>query len=285
MCVWPAFKIIHCEHKQIEGKYASRLQTNLFQNKANEWFRCEKQPKRMQLCATYECESWRGCAKVHTSTYVKRKRILTHFNRASRLNLPGNVSETVCLNSLGFGRRQRHQCCIELCPPVGPLSPGETLLLSHLTARFIGSSARGCMIPSHLSPDSGVIDSDLCERRLECQRENMCVSSHQLCSAPLEAITTETIRIPPPCCRGSSKTYRTFSHFSDQSTGNFLHVFPALNKENIHLYCLLKNTKVDYGISCTFISRFYITQEWVSKLGSSVNHTRVSSPTNARPQT
>lgn len=112
--------IIHCEHKQIEGKYASRIQTNhLFQNKANERSRCEKQPKRMQLCATYEGGSWRGCAKVHMSTYVKRKRILTHLNRVSRLNLPGDVSETACLNSLGFSWRLRHQCCIELCPPVG----------------------------------------------------------------------------------------------------------------------------------------------------------------------
>lgn len=146
------------------------------------------------------------------STYVKRKRILTLFNRVRWLNLPGYVSETMCLNRLGFSRRQRHQCCIELCPPVGHSPPGETLLLSHLTARFIGSSARGCMIPSHLSPDSGVIDSDLCERRLECQRENMCVSSHQFCSAPPEAITIETIRIPQSCCRESFETYRTFSH-------------------------------------------------------------------------
>lgn len=46
--------------------------------------------------------------------------------------------------------------------------------------------ASGCMIPSHLAPDSGVIDSDLCQRRRECQRENMCVSSHQ----------------PPFCLRG-----------------------------------------------------------------------------------
>lgn len=118
-----------------------------------------------------------------------------------------------------------------IVPTSRPLSPGETLLLSHLTARFIGSSARGCMIPSHLSPDSGVIDSDLCERRLECQRENMCVSSHQLCSAPSEAITTETIRIPQSCCRESSETYRTFSHLWDQSTGNRLHIIPALNKK------------------------------------------------------
>lgn len=35
------------------------------------------------------------------------------------------------------------------------------------------------MIPSHLTPDSGVIDCDLCQRRQRCQRENMCVSSHQ----------------------------------------------------------------------------------------------------------
>lgn len=40
------------------------------------------------------------------------------------------------------------------------------------------------MIPPHLSPDSGVTDSDLCERRQERQRENMCVSSHQLVSGP-----------------------------------------------------------------------------------------------------
>ena len=72
----------------------------------------------------------------------------------------------------------------ELCPPV--LHPEEKLALSCLTARFIGTSARGCMIPSHLSPDSGVTDSDLCERRQKCQRENMCVSSHQVLSAPLE---------------------------------------------------------------------------------------------------
>lgn len=57
--------------------------------------------------------------------------------------------------------------------------PGETAPLSLLTARFIGSPASGCMIPSHLTPDSGVIDSDLCQRRQQCQRENMCVSSHQ----------------------------------------------------------------------------------------------------------
>lgn len=40
------------------------------------------------------------------------------------------------------------------------------------------------MIPPHLSPDSGVTDSDVCERRQKCQRENMRVSSHQLGSAP-----------------------------------------------------------------------------------------------------
>lgn len=82
-------------------------------------------------------------------------------------------------------KKKHHQHREELCPPV--LSPPEeTLVLSHLTARFIGSSVRGCMIPSHLSPDSGVIDSDLCERRQECHRENMFVSSHQFCSAPME---------------------------------------------------------------------------------------------------
>lgn len=58
-------------------------------------------------------------AAVQMSTYVKRKRILTHLNKVSRLNLPGYISETVCLNSLGFSRGQRHQCCIELCRPVG----------------------------------------------------------------------------------------------------------------------------------------------------------------------
>lgn len=83
-----------------------------------------------------------------------------------------------------YSLRKRRWCCVDLCLPV--LHPKETLVLSRLTARFIGSSVRGCMIPSHLSPDSGVIDSDLCERRQMCQRENMCVSSHQLCSAPLE---------------------------------------------------------------------------------------------------
>lgn len=80
-------------------------------------------------------------------------------------------------------RSQKHHC-EELCPPV--LHPEETLVLSHLQARFIGSSVRGCMIPSHLSPDSGVIDSDLCERRQKCHGENMCVSLHQFCSAPME---------------------------------------------------------------------------------------------------
>lgn len=40
------------------------------------------------------------------------------------------------------------------------------------------------MIPPHLSTDSGVTDNDLCERRRKCQRENMCVSSHQPSSAP-----------------------------------------------------------------------------------------------------
>ncbi|XP_010786253.1 bifunctional heparan sulfate N-deacetylase/N-sulfotransferase 2-like [Notothenia coriiceps] len=35
------------------------------------------------------------------------------------------------------------------------LHPEETLVLSHLTVRFIGSNMRGCMIPSYLSPHSG----------------------------------------------------------------------------------------------------------------------------------
>ena len=85
-----------------------------------------------------------------------------------------------------------HQRCEELCPPVLP--PEETLVLSHLTARFIGSSVRGCMIPSHLSPDSGVIDSDLCERRQKCQGK-ICVSAHiRSVLLPWNPITFETVK-------------------------------------------------------------------------------------------
>lgn len=64
------------------------------------------------------------------------------------------------------------------------------------------------MIPPHLSPDSGVTDSDVCERRQKCQRENMCVSSHQLGSAPPapsnleegEALTTARRRLGVHAC-------------------------------------------------------------------------------------
>lgn len=76
----------------------------------------------------------------------------------------------------------------ELCPP--GFDSEKTPVLSHLTGRFIGSSARGCMISQHLSPDSGVSDSDLCERRQKCHGENMCVGSRQHWSA----LIYETIR-------------------------------------------------------------------------------------------
>lgn len=57
---------------------------------------------------------------------------------------------------------------------------------SAVMTRFMTGSGRQCMTLPHLSPDSGVADSDLCERRQKCQRENVCVRSHQLGSAASE---------------------------------------------------------------------------------------------------
>lgn len=56
------------------------------------------------------------------------------------------------------------------------------------------------MTPPHLSPASGVTDSDLCERRQKCQRENVCASSHQLGSAASAASHLEGggAEDPPP---------------------------------------------------------------------------------------
>lgn len=171
------------------------------------------------------------------STYVKRKWILTHFNAVSPLNLPGNVLEIVCLNSLGFSQRQRHQCCIELCPPA-TLPWGDTAAVTphskiyrQLGERVYDSIAPLSWLRGHwqwlMREETGVS-----ERKYVCQ-----LTSALFCSPG--AITTETIRIPQPCCRKSSKTYRTFSQLWDQSTGNFLHVFPALNKKKNKNICIV----------------------------------------------
>ena len=110
--------------------------------------------------------------------------------------------------------KKQNQRSAEWCPPA--LHPEENLVLPCLAARFIGSSVRWCMIPSHLSPDSGVTDSDLCERRQKCQRENMCVSSHQLRSAPLRPNHIWNSKNSLTVAQQTPKTYRltTNTHHS-----------------------------------------------------------------------
>lgn len=74
--------------------------------------------------------------------------------------------------------------------------------LRAVTVRFMASCGRRWMTPPHLSPDSGVTDSDLCGRRQKCRRKCVCqLTSAGLCCLCRLSSGEAGLRGPHACSR------------------------------------------------------------------------------------